>query len=73
MRAIALWFSVVVGLACGSPVKFAGASVPVQSWSEIAQRGIPCIVNIWVEKTFRADDSSGRRAVEDLFWFGLRC
>ena len=58
MRAIALWFSVVVGLACGSPVNFASASVPVQSWSEIAQRVIPCIVNIWVEKTFRADDSS---------------
>ena len=66
MRAIALWFSVVVGLACGSPVNFASASVPVQSWSEIAQRVIPCIVNIWVEKTFRADDSS---AVEQLKTF----
>ena len=64
------FYSALVQRCCRPGVRlasqFATASVPVQSWSEIAQRVIPCIVNIWVEKTFRADDSS---AVEQLKTF----
>ena len=66
MRAIALWFSVVVGLACGPPVNFASANVPVQSWSDIAQQVIPSTVNVWVERIYRSDNSG---AAEQLKTF----
>jgi serine protease Do len=57
MRAIALWFSVVASLAYGLSVTFASANVSIQSWSDIAQQAIPSIVNIWVERIYRSDDS----------------
>ena len=58
MRAIALWCSVVVSLACGWFVDFASANVPVQNWSDIAQQVIPGTVNVWVERIYRSDNSS---------------
>ena len=57
IRGIALWFSVVVCLACGPPVNIASANVPVQSWSDIAQQVIPSTVNVWVQRIYRSDKS----------------
>jgi serine protease Do len=58
MRSIGLWFSVVASLAFGLPHKLANAGEPVTSWSDIAQQVVPAIVNLWVERISRSDDSS---------------
>ena len=58
MRSIVLWFSVAASLACALPDTLANAGEPVTSWSDIAQQVIPAIVNIWVERISRSDDSS---------------
>ena len=58
MRSIVLWFSLVVGLALGLPDKVARAGVPVTGWSDIAQQVVPAIVNIWVERISRSEDSN---------------
>jgi serine protease Do len=58
MRSIVLWFSVGAILASGLPHKLASAGEPVTSWSDIAQQVVPAIVNLWVERISRSDDSS---------------
>jgi serine protease Do len=62
MRNIVLWFSVVASVACWLPDKLATAGEPVKSWSDIAQQVTPAIVNIWVERISRSDDSSATEA-----------
>ncbi len=67
MRAIAFWFVVVVGLACGLPGKLANAGEPATSWSDIAQQVIPAIVNIWVERISRSVDSNSPTEQRKIF------
>jgi serine protease Do len=57
MRSVVIWFIVVASFASGLPHKFANAGEPVTNWSDIAQQVVPAIVNLWVERISRSDDS----------------